>query len=78
MSAQKRLCNESNVIDNRPRRGAPVLLAARALAHRARSAHFTQAAEINAPALRAGLDEVQIWTAAHAMRLTPTGLSRLL
>lgn len=78
-SAQKRLCNGFKIIENRLRRGAlGVFFAARALAQRARSTHFTQAAEISALAHRAGLGEVHAWATGEAMRLTPNGLARML
>ena len=42
------------------------------------SAHHTEAGEISAFAHRAGLGEVQVWNVASAMRLTPSGLVRML
>jgi hypothetical protein len=49
-----------------------------ALAHWARSANRTQADEISTLANRAGVGEVQAWSAASAMDLTPNGLMRML
>ncbi len=53
-------------------------LTALALAHQAHNTHHTQAVEITRGALRAGLGEVQVWTAAQAMGLTPNAVSRML
>ena len=53
-------------------------LTALALAHRARSAHLTQAAEISTLSRRAGLADAQVWATSTAMQLTPDGLVRML